>query len=60
MLQVRVLSLRPNKDYNFDTISIEVIVLIFVQKLCFIMTSRIFASRISVRIKIISFLSTEF
>ena len=60
MPQVRILSLRPNKDYNFDTISIEVIVLIFVQKLCFIMTSRIFASRISVRIKIISFLSTEF
>ena len=32
MLQVRVLSLRPNKDYNFDTMGIEAIVLIFCSK----------------------------
>ena len=30
--QVRILSLRPNKDYNFDTMSTEVIVLIFYSK----------------------------
>ena len=31
-VQVQVLSPAPNKDYNFDTISTEVIVLIFLFK----------------------------
>ena len=60
MLQVRVLSLRPNKDYNFDTISIEVIVLIFYSKTLIYKAFLCFISENSVRIKIIRFLTTEF
>ena len=47
----------PNKDYNFDT---KVIVLFFIQKPWFIRLFYTFESGISVRIKIIRFLSTEF
>ena len=60
MLQVRVLSLRPNKDYNFDTLRIEVIVLVFCQKALIFKAFYGFVSWISVRIKIIVCPSTEF
>ena len=52
--------LRPNKDYIFDTISTEVIVLVFCQKALIFKAFYAFVSWISVRIKIIRFLSTEF
>ena len=56
--QVQVLSLRPNKDYNFDTISTEVIVLVFYSKALIYKAFLYFESGISVRIKSISILPT--
>ena len=53
----RILSLRPNKDYNFDTIRVEVIVLVFYSKALFY---KAFSRERSNRVKIAVCFSTEF
>ena len=46
MSQVRILSFRPNKDYYFDTISIETVVLIFYLKALFYKAFLLFMGKI--------------
>ena len=59
-MQVQPLLPVPNKDYNFDTISTEVIVLIFYREALIYKAFLYFESGISVRIKSINILPTEF
>ena len=50
--------IRASKDYNFDTISTEVIVLIFYREALIYLAFLYFESGISVRIKSINILPT--